>query len=45
MRAMAHVRSERNEYFHLHPWHSMFSLIASLVLAGLVVLALVESVK
>jgi hypothetical protein len=45
MRAFAHGRSERNEFFHLHPMHSLFSLIASVVLAGLVVLALVESVR
>jgi hypothetical protein len=33
------------EYFHVHPWHSLFSLIASVVLAGLVVMVLVESMK
>jgi hypothetical protein len=45
MRAFAHSRFEHSEYFHLHPWHSLFTLIASALLAGLVVLALVESVK
>ncbi len=45
MRTFAHWRSERGEYFHMHPMHGVFSLIASMVLAGLVVLALVESVR
>ncbi len=45
MRALAHARSDHDEYFHLHPLHSLFSLIASVLLAGLVVLVLVESVK
>jgi hypothetical protein len=45
MRAFAHARLEHNEYFHLHPWHSLFTLMASVVLAGVVVLVLVESVK
>jgi hypothetical protein len=45
MRAMAHIRSERNEYFHLHPWHTLFTLIASAMLAALVVLALVGTLK
>ncbi len=45
MRAFAHGRSEHNDYFHLHPLHSLFSLVASVLLAGLVVLVLVESVK
>ncbi len=45
MRAFAHGRFEHNEYFHPHPLHTLFSLVASIVLAGLVVLVLVESVK
>jgi hypothetical protein len=28
-------RLARNPYFHFHPMHSMFSLIATLVLLGL----------
>jgi hypothetical protein len=44
MRGFALGRLER-EYFHIHPLHSVFSLLASIVLAGLVVLVLVESVK
>ncbi|HVO64462.1 MAG TPA: hypothetical protein VMT53_26315 [Terriglobales bacterium] len=45
MRASVHARFDQNEYFHLHPWHSLFTLIASVFLAGVVVLVLVESVK
>jgi hypothetical protein len=45
MRASAHARFDHNDYFHMHPWHSLFTLISSALLAGLVVLALVESVK
>jgi hypothetical protein len=45
MRAFVHEHSERLDYFHLHPWHSMASLLASIVLAALVVLALVDSLK
>jgi hypothetical protein len=29
-------RSPRNPYFHFHPMHSTFSLIAALVLFGLI---------
>ncbi len=42
---MLHPRVHHNEYFHLHPLHSAFSLITSLLLAGLVVLVLCESVR
>jgi hypothetical protein len=45
MRALTHWRTDRDHYFHLHPMNGIFSLLASMVLAGLVVLALVESVK
>ena len=43
MRTFAQRRSI--EYFHVHPWHGLFSLIASVALAGLVVMILVESMK
>ncbi len=42
---MLHPRTHHNEYFHVHPMHSAFSLIASLFLAGLVVLVLCETVR
>jgi len=37
---MLHPRMHHNPYFHVHPLHSAFSLIASLFLAGLVILVL-----
>lgn len=43
MRTFAQRRSMG--YFHVHPLHGLFSLIASVVLAGLVVMVLVESMK
>jgi hypothetical protein len=33
----ARSRFERNQYFHFHPMHSAFSLIAATVLLGMVV--------
>jgi hypothetical protein len=35
-------RFERNPYFHFHPMHSIFSLIAATVLLGLVALFLLS---
>lgn len=29
MRAFAHGHCAHKEYFHLHPWHSVFTLLAS----------------
>lgn len=37
---MTYLRTHRNPYFHVHPLNTVFSLIASLLLAGLVVLVL-----
>ena len=37
--------TERGRHFQAHPLHAMFSLIASMLLAALVVLALVLSAK
>lgn len=42
MRTLFNTRHQR-DYFHSHPLHGTFALIASLVLAGMVVLALVWS--
>jgi hypothetical protein len=39
MRSLMHVR-RNDQYFHGHPLQSAFSLIAAVVLAGLVVIAL-----
>jgi hypothetical protein len=40
MRTLTGWRSRHDHYFHPHPLHSAFSLIASLALAGLMVIAL-----
>jgi len=45
MRTPRHWRTERGRHFQAHPLQAMFSLIASMLLAALVVLALVLSAK
>jgi hypothetical protein len=45
MRTLMPFRTHRDSYFHAHPLHGTFSLIASFVLAGLVVLMLVLSAR
>jgi hypothetical protein len=45
MRTLMHFRRHQVNYFHAHPLHGTFSLIASFVLAGLVVLMLVLSAR
>jgi hypothetical protein len=42
---MLHSRADRDPYFHLHPMHSAFSLLASLLLAGVVILMLTVSAR
>jgi len=42
---MLRPRTHDNSYFHVHPMHSLFSLIGSLVLAGLVILALTMTAR
>jgi hypothetical protein len=37
--------TERGRHFHAHPLHATFSLMASMLLAGLVVLAFVLSAR
>jgi hypothetical protein len=37
--------TERGRYFHAHPLHATFSLIASMLLAAMVVLAFVLSTR
>jgi hypothetical protein len=32
-------RARHEDYFHPHPWHGVFALLASLALAGLMVIA------
>ena len=38
MTPLVHTRHRHVSYFHGHPLHGMFSLIASLILAGLIVI-------
>ena len=45
MKTLIHLKRNGGVYFHLHPLHAMFSLIAAFVLAVLVVLMLVSSAK
>jgi hypothetical protein len=45
MRTPMHWRTERGRHFQAHPLQATFSLIASMLLAALVVLALVLSAK
>jgi hypothetical protein len=40
-----HLKRHGDSYFHLHPSHAVFSLIASFVLAVLIVLTLVLSAR
>jgi hypothetical protein len=45
MRALTHSSTERGRHFQGHPLHATFSLIASMLLAGLLVLAFVLSAR
>jgi len=45
MRPLLHFRTHDSGYFHSHPLHSLFSLIASFALAALIVLVLVSSAR
>ena len=45
MRTPIHLKRHGDSYFHLHPLHAVFSLIASFVLAVLIVLTLVLSAE
>ena len=45
MKTLIHLKRYGDSYFHLHPQHAILSLVASLVLAVLVVLILVSSAK
>jgi hypothetical protein len=45
MKTLIHLKGHGNSHFHLHPQHAVFSLVASFVLAVLVVLILVLSAR
>ena len=45
MKTLIHLKRHGGSYFHLHPQHAIFSLVASFLLAVLVVLILVSSAR
>jgi hypothetical protein len=45
MKTMIHLNRHEDSYFHLHPLHAMISLIASFLVAVLIVLVLVSSAR
>jgi hypothetical protein len=45
MRTLLHFKTHDEGYFHSHPLHGSFSLITTMVLAIVIVLALVMSAK
>jgi hypothetical protein len=45
MKTSMHSKRPTDNYFHMHPSHAIFSLIASFVMAALMVLALVSSAR
>ena len=45
MKTMIHSKRHGDGYFHVHPLHAMFSLVASFVLAVLIMLVLVSSAR
>ncbi len=45
MRTLTHFKRRGDSFFHLHPQHVVFLLVASFVLAVLVVLVLVPSAR
>ena len=45
METLIHRKRVGESYFHLHPLHAVFSLIASFILAVLIVLVLVPSAR
>lgn len=45
MKMLIHLKEHGNSHIHLHPQHAIFLLVASFVLAVLVVLVLVSSAR
>jgi hypothetical protein len=45
MKTLIHLKRHGNGYFQVHPLHAMFTLVASFVLAVLIVLVLVSSAR
>ena len=45
MKTLLHFKGHGDSYLHLHPQHAIFSVVATLMLAVLVVLILVSSAR
>lgn len=45
MKTLIHLKRHGDSYFHVHPQHAIFSLVAGFVLAVLVVLVLASSAR
>ncbi len=45
MRTLEHFRRSGDSHFHAHPFHNLFALVVSFVLAVLAVLTLTVSAK
>jgi hypothetical protein len=45
IKTLIHLRRRGDGYFHVHPLHAMFSLVASFVLAVLIMLVFVSSAR
>jgi hypothetical protein len=45
MRTFMHARNRHDIYFQPHPFHAVYSLVASLALAVLIVLALATAAR
>jgi hypothetical protein len=45
MKTLIHFKGHGSSYFHFHPQHALFSLVASFVLAVLVLLVLISSAE
>ena len=45
MKTFMDFRTRHDHYFHPHPWHGVFALLASLALAALMVLGLATAAR
>jgi len=45
MKTLLHFRTHDGGFFHSHPFHSAFSLVASFILAMLIVLLFVATAR
>lgn len=45
MKTLTHLKTHGNSYFHLHPQHALFALVASFFLTVIVMLVLVSSAR